>query len=219
MFQAAIPPIGYQPRNLNDSQTLVRFSQTRAITPFHLAILCHLLNSPCSQNRVPMPSAKASVPHNRKRQLSEADSKTDLSLQPTAKRQKLEEHRRHRTPSSFWDNLSRQWLTRRALREFDRRTVWPAGPVPPHRTGKENIDLAKLKRFARHGGPSLGDIRGVSSLQSFLNSPSHKNLVPRSRSIGPFESNNGLKSIRLQETSQDRKRIGYILHDKEKLCI
>lgn len=112
-----------------------------------------------------MPSAKASVPHNRKRQLSEAEPETDSPPQPIAKRQKLEDHQRHRTPSSFWDNLSRQWLTRRTLREFDRRTVWPTVPIPPYRTGKENINLAKLKRFARHGGPNLGAIRGVSSIQ------------------------------------------------------
>lgn len=113
----------------------------------------------------PMPLAKASVPHKRKRQRSRVDSEADVSPQPTVKRQKLEHHQRYRTPSSFWDNLSRQWLTRRALREFDRRTVWPATPVPPHRTGKENIDVAKVKRFARQGGPNLGDIRGVSTIQ------------------------------------------------------
>ena len=112
-----------------------------------------------------MPSAKAKVFHNRKRQLNQAESDTGLSPQPNAKRQKLEEHRRHRTPSSFWDNLSRQWLTRRTLREFDRRTVWPVAPVPPHQSGKENINIRKLKRFAKHGGPNLGDIRGVSSIQ------------------------------------------------------
>lgn len=68
----------------------------------------------------------------------------------------------NRTPCSFWDNLSRQWLTRRTLQEFDRRTAWSTTLVPPRRTGKESIDLAKLKRFARHGGPSLSDIRGVN---------------------------------------------------------
>ncbi len=113
-----------------------------------------------------MPSAKTPVPYNRKRQLSEAELETDFPPQPTSKRQKFEDHQRHQTPSCFWDNLSRQWLTRRTLREFDRRTVWPAAPIPPQRTGKENINLAKLKRFARHGGPSLGDIRGVSAIQS-----------------------------------------------------
>ncbi|KAL2052092.1 hypothetical protein ABVK25_007534 [Lepraria finkii] len=128
-----------------------------------------------------MPSTKASVPHNRKRQLSEAEPESDLSPQPTAKRQKLKEHR-HRTPSSFWDNLSRQWLTRRTLREFDRRTVWPTVPVLPHRTDKEYINLTKLKGFARHGGPSLGDIRGVSAIQ-FL---SDSDLVPGPRNISSF---------------------------------
>lgn len=115
-----------------------------------------------------MPSDKASVPQNRKRQLSVAEPVADTPPQPTAKRQKLEERRRHRTPNSFWDNLSRQWLTRRTLREFDRRTAWPAAPVPPHRTGKENIDIGKLKRFARQGGPSLDDIRGVSIIPCLI---------------------------------------------------
>ncbi|KAL9607347.1 MAG: hypothetical protein Q9167_007732 [Letrouitia subvulpina] len=112
-----------------------------------------------------MPLAKASVPHKRKRQRSMVESETDVLPQPTVKRQKLDYHQRYRTPSSFWDNLSRQWLTRRALREFDRRIVWPATPVPPHRTGKENIDVAKLKRFARQGGPNLGNVRGEFSIK------------------------------------------------------
>ena len=151
------------PQSERLTNTSVVSADARYIPPFHLAVPNHLFNFVVRKYRGSMPSAKASVPHNRKRQLSEADSKTDLSPQPTAKRQKLEEHQRHRTPSSFWDNLSRQWLTRRALREFNRRTVWPAAPVPPYRTGKE-IDLVKLKRFARHGGPSLGNIRGVSAI-------------------------------------------------------
>ena len=115
-----------------------------------------------------MHSAKASVPPSRKRQLSEAELEDQFQPQRTPKRRKLKGHQRRRTPSFFWDNLSRQWLTRRALREFDRRTVWSAAPVPPKRTGKENIDLANLKRFARHGGPSLGDIRNVSLILSLV---------------------------------------------------
>ena len=118
-----------------------------------------------------MPSEKAPMPPNRKRKsCTEAEPTTDSSPPPitTTKRQKLENQQRHRTPSWFWDNLSRLWLTPRALREFDRRAAWPdTPPVPPHRARKVEIELAQLKRFARHGGPSLGDLRAVSSIQSF----------------------------------------------------
>ena len=80
--------------------------------------------------------------HTRKRQLYvEAEPTTD-SLLPITKRRKLEKQQRHRTPSWFWDNLSRQWLTPRALQEFDQRIEWPTTPLPPNRTGKEDIDLA-----------------------------------------------------------------------------
>lgn len=110
-----------------------------------------------------MPSEKTPVAHNRKRQLFiEAELTTASSPPPLTKRRKLENQQRHRTPSSFWDNLSRQWLTPRALREFDRRTLWSAAPVPPNWTGKEKNHPAQLKRFARHGGPSLEDLRAVS---------------------------------------------------------
>ena len=103
------------------------------------------------------------VPNNRKRKLSlEEGSTTVSSLSPPTKRRKQENQQPHRTPSSFWDNLSRQWLTRRALREFDRRTVWPTVLVPPDQSGKENTRRAQLKRFARHGGPSLDDLRAAS---------------------------------------------------------
>ncbi len=106
------------------------------------------------------------MPSNRKRKLCvEAEPSTDSSLPLTTKRQKIENQQQHRTHNSFWDNLSRVWLTPRVLEEFDRRTEWPAAPVPPEPTGKENINLVQLKRFARHGGPSLNHLRAVSSVQ------------------------------------------------------
>lgn len=112
-----------------------------------------------------MPSERTPTPPNRKRKLGvDAEPTTDSSPPATNKRRKLENQQRHRTPNSFWDNLSRLWLTPRALREFDRRTEWPATPVPLERTGKEDIDLVQLKRFARHGGPSLDHLRAVSSI-------------------------------------------------------
>lgn len=108
-------------------------------------------------------------PHRKRKLCVEAEPTTDSSPPPTIKRRKLENQQRHRTPSWFWDNLSRLPLTPRALREFDRRTVWPAAPVPPKRTGKEDINLARLKRFARHGGPALDDLRAVSQIQPSRN--------------------------------------------------
>ena len=125
-----------------------------------------------------MPSEKTTVAPNRKRKLSnKAEPTLDCPPPPTAKRQKVENSQRQRTPSSFWDNLSRQWLTPRALREFDRRTVWPAAPVPPDRTSKRNIGLTQLKRFARHGGPSIGDLRAVSQVQASKEMLSDRLLV------------------------------------------
>lgn len=120
------------------------------------------------------------MPCSRKRQLCvQAEPTTDSSSPPIAKRRKLEKQQRHRTPSWFWDNLSRQWLTPRTLREFDRRTEWPATPSPPDRTGKEDIDLAQLKRFARHGGPSLGHLRAY---------PEPETAVPSNRTMSSSQS-------------------------------
>ena len=113
-----------------------------------------------------MPSDIAPVPCNEKRKLYvEEEPMTESSPLLTTKRRKRERPQRFRTPASFWDSLSRLWLTSRALREFDRRTVWPATPVMLECTGEEEIDLAQLKRFARHGGPCLNNLRGVSSIK------------------------------------------------------
>ncbi|KAA6408245.1 MAG: hypothetical protein FRX48_07987 [Lasallia pustulata] len=113
-------------------------------------------------------------PHRKRKLWVEAEPTTDSSPPPTIKRRKLENQQRHRTPSWFWDNLSRLRLTPRALREFDRRTVWPAAPVPPKRTGKEDINLARLKRFARHGGPALDDLRAYPGPPTAA--PSHRTM-------------------------------------------
>ncbi|MCJ1464225.1 hypothetical protein MMC07_002838 [Pseudocyphellaria aurata] len=100
------------------------------------------------------------MPPNSKRQLGvEKECSADTAPSRANKRRKLENEQPHRTPSSFWDNLSRQWLTARTLREFDRRTVPSIAPEPPDSTHKKDVDLARLKRFASHGGPSLSDLR------------------------------------------------------------
>ncbi|KAI9674785.1 MAG: hypothetical protein M1817_001689 [Caeruleum heppii] len=65
-------------------------------------------------------------------------------------------------PNPLWDNLSRQWLTRSTLEEFDRRTATRAPLKRPKRSGrkKDCSDQPQLQRLGRRGGPSLRDIRG-----------------------------------------------------------
>ena len=73
--------------------------------------------------------------------------------------------------TTYWDSLSKLWLTRRALDELNRRNRQRASPV--RIAIARNLDLGdeptlsknllkNLKSFARHGGPDLRDLRGVS---------------------------------------------------------
>jgi len=102
------------------------------------------------------------TPRKRKRNVSIGDiQETDPSPRRTAKRRKRSLHSLHQTSPAFWDNLSRVPLTRRALSEYNRRVDTSIAPRPPKQETLHG-DLAKqLKRFARHGGPSLRNIRGV----------------------------------------------------------
>ncbi|KAK7421021.1 hypothetical protein QQZ08_010142 [Neonectria magnoliae] len=94
-------------------------------------------------------------------------------------------------PPRFWDNLSQPVLTRNALQELDRRnTTEPRSqhrpesryrhsrtrravaarretrPLSPQEFLQQSspADRAQLRRFARHGGPNLKDLRGVRKL-------------------------------------------------------
>ena len=73
-----------------------------------------------------------------------------------------------RPTPKFWDHLSRVWLTRSALQEFDRRTVQLIKPKPKYPSGFNEDSTKELKHFARQGGPSLCDLRGVGSLNLCL---------------------------------------------------
>jgi hypothetical protein len=92
----------------------------------------------------------------------------DLGSQPIAKKQKFTSESRsqpgHRPPS-YWNTLSKVWLTRGALKEFDRRHIQEAGQgcYPPIARSKSPTGQARqrLKRFARRGGPDLSHLRGV----------------------------------------------------------
>ena len=88
--------------------------------------------------------------------------------------------------SSYWDNLSKIWLTKRALKELNCRNKKSNECPPPYRRSRRPLtrslltkwakdqqstleipnsfsadDLEKVERFARQGGPDTSDLRGV----------------------------------------------------------
>ena len=99
----------------------------------------------------------------RKRKLS-AEAQTTNAPLPAAKSRKQEQTKQRGPPPAFWDNLSRLWLTPRALREFDRRASQIHTPRRRDPTALQPVCTTSLKRFARHGGPNLSDIRAVSDV-------------------------------------------------------
>ena len=114
-------------------------------------------------------------PSTRKRQRSDRSDR-DEGLQ---KKQKAP------SPATFWDNLSKIWLTKRALKELDRRNKasvqHPSQSLrrqrPATRDSRRNSrsiqpatdycsycgpgTLRDIKAFARHGGPDLSGLRSV----------------------------------------------------------
>lgn len=92
-------------------------------------------------------------------------------------------------PPEFWDNLSKLWLTRKALRELDRRNASPLSNLrynldthrpatrfhPAEKKRKHSVlyapyflngcdtqTLKKLKQFAKAGGPDMSDLCEVT---------------------------------------------------------
>jgi hypothetical protein len=126
----------------------------------------------------------------RKHQCSKQPQLNEI-LQLALKKQRLSHPSGYQPPAAFWDNLSKTWLTKRALRELDRRNT-RAAPNPPHSLyqrvrrsvtrnflaeSKRNRQTAQdtanylrccnprkvkdVKLFARHGGPDLSGLRNV----------------------------------------------------------
>jgi hypothetical protein len=132
--------------------------------------------------------------NSRKRQRTESRAlHLSRTSQPQLKRSKLNHPiTGSQPPSAFWDNLSKTWLTRGALRELNRRNNQSASSQPrsPYRRARRPVTrnslaelkrnrqviqsasdflhhceprtLKDIKRFARNGGPDLSDLKGVS---------------------------------------------------------
>ncbi len=66
--------------------------------------------------------------------------------------------------AAFWDSLSKQWLTRGALKELNRRNGRRDGPAITAPEGRLSLavhSVGQVKCFARQGGPDLCDLKGV----------------------------------------------------------
>lgn len=107
---------------------------------------------------ISMSSTREQIPPRRKRQHTEAG----LSLDNPSESQPSKRLKSSR--AEFYDSLSKVWLTRRALKELDRRTRQANSPQrpasAPRRVYRESTSK-QIQRFARHGGPDLRDLRGV----------------------------------------------------------
>ena len=109
------------------------------------------------------------------------------ALKPPVNHQKGSQ--RSRTPPEFWNNLSQVPLCRRALREFNRRTIRPITLEPLARSVLKEDLVKQLKRFARHGGPNLRDIRGVGyiyTIEHHTNSSQY--LAPQIEAVRTMSS-------------------------------
>ncbi|KAM3447380.1 hypothetical protein MY3296_008775 [Beauveria thailandica] len=81
-------------------------------------------------------------------------------------------------PPEFWDNLSRVWLTPRALREKDRRNDAQSPAIASIAARATPISLA---RFARRGGPDLRHLRGYPEPKHAARMSSNRSSIPSDR--------------------------------------
>ncbi|KAK8142574.1 hypothetical protein G3M48_008555 [Beauveria asiatica] len=81
-------------------------------------------------------------------------------------------------PPEFWDNLSRVWLTPRALREKDRRNN---AQSPAIASVAARATPTSLARFARRGGPDLRHLRGYPEPKHAARMSSNRSSIPSDR--------------------------------------
>lgn len=178
-----------------------------------------------------MPELELSNP--RKRQRTEPCT---LHLNGTSQSQLKRQRLKHPTTVSqlpaFWDNLSKIWLTKHALKELNRRNRQPAPSQPrsQHRRACQPVTrnvfgelkrncgatqsasdflrhcepgiLKELKIFARNGGPDLSDLKGVSITRCPLTSAEADDAFKLPEPVDP--PNHTMTSS--QSCSRGRKR-------------
>ncbi|KAL9119486.1 MAG: hypothetical protein Q9187_003962 [Circinaria calcarea] len=126
---------------------------------------CNLSSLSVKHLIISMFSTREQIPPRSKGQHTEVSSSLDnpSELQPS-KRLKSS-IRLHSV--AFYDSLSKVRLTRRALKELDRRTNQVNSTTRPasvrRQRDREDIWKKQIQKFARHGGPDLRDLRGVKT--------------------------------------------------------
>jgi hypothetical protein len=131
------------------------------------------LNPRALYHLMPMPAEHTSTPRGKKREQSpEIDQSEDAAPSSAPYWRKGGFRSAEEANTAFWDNLSKVPLCRAALKELDRRNsstesppsqpaVWADLP----RSHQDRLELrrsaARLKRFARRGGPDLDGLRGI----------------------------------------------------------
>lgn len=109
-----------------------------------------------------MSNTQEQVPPRPRRQYIEADVSFDHPSESRPSKRLKPSIDLH--SAEFYDSLTKVWLTRRALKELDRRTSQvssPQHPVSSPQCVYPESFVNKIQRFAKHGGPDLCDLRGV----------------------------------------------------------
>lgn len=130
----------------------------------------HIRPTPPSSKLISENGTSMAIRQNKKRQRVDETSRADAG--PPAKKAKtrseaeLEAWDSWEYDPEFYDGLSEIVLTRRALKELNRRTrsrrSHPSPPAQPIANALASIrSPRKLAQFARLGGPDLRDLRGV----------------------------------------------------------
>ncbi|KAF1951348.1 hypothetical protein CC80DRAFT_454356 [Byssothecium circinans] len=146
-------------------------------------------------------------PSLRKRRRSDPLEQTGTSQRPS-QQQKLNHSSASQPPSAFWDSLTKVWLTKRALRELDRRNH-QAAPNPSHSPQKTNWEAGhyadylsrctpkvfnNIRVFARHGGPDLSGLRGYREPMRRFDPTMTSGQLVRSQRYSPATTSNTTKT-------------------------
>ncbi|KAJ9161135.1 Ribonuclease H-like protein [Coniochaeta hoffmannii] len=116
------------------------------------------------------------------------DHRPNKKIKPTG-----ELHHRN-FPPEFWDGLSKVPLTRRVLRELDRRNSAQTAPGP----ATPAVYTTDRSRFARHGGPDLRHLRGYPELKGV------DRTIASSRSASSSRRTKSTKSTKATTTTPGR---------------